>query len=264
MQKIANDYGMGGFNAFLLAFILYAVLVFFVLFQFSKDEILALKYTDTPEAFIDVDLGEFNALKPEITHTPSPPAPPIETPTPETEESKETTNQPVKTEEIEQKQSNIDELFGNVKEYQEEKSTKVQSSAKSTPKARPKMQNQVQNLFQSIDTNLKQETSKGQAQESQKTGIYDEFRGKIRRFLEDRWRLYEASGNFKVMLDFYVDSNGNFGYTSVSKSYDSAFDAKVDEFLRAQSGKFVAYPPNQKPYHGKAELSDKINVGELQ
>ncbi len=260
---MAKDYGMGGFNAFLLAFIIYAALIFFVLFHFSKEEILALKYTDTPESFIDVDLGELNALKPEITHTPTPPTPLIEIKEPAQEESKETTNKVVKTEEIEQQQSNINELFGNVKDFQEEKSTKVQSSAKSAPKSQPKIQNQVQNLFQSIDTNLNQEASKGQAKESQKTGIYDEFRGKIRRFLEDRWRLYEASGNFKVMLDFYIDSNGNFGYTSVSKSHNSDFDKKVDEFLRAQSGKFVAYPPDQKHYQGKAELSDKINVGEL-
>lgn len=258
-----KNYGIGSFNAFLLALIVYILVLSFFLFRLAQESAIALKYTDIEESFIDVDIGEIEAPTPKEEPKPSPAVQEIKQ-EPEVvpqEQSPDTTIKAVKTEEVEQEQSNISDLFGNLKDFEDKKTTKVQSSAPPKKQAQPKQSTNFADLFNEVKE--KPEVSKGQAQKSEKTGLYDPFRGKIRRFLEDRWRLYEASGNFEVSLDFFVDSNGNFGYTKVSKSFNEEFDAKVEQFLKAQSGKFVAYPPDNKRYDGKAILSDKINVGEL-
>ncbi|WP_300702182.1 TonB C-terminal domain-containing protein [uncultured Campylobacter sp.] len=246
-----KDYGLGSINSFLLALLVYMSLVFFVFFKIStKDDVV--KYTDLKDSFVDVDLGAFSAKN--LTQEKKQEEDALK----ENEKTgQETTNKEVKTQEVKQEQSDINSLFGNIKDFQEEKSTKVQSSAKSTPDAsKPK---DVAELFKQLNDNLlPQEQEIGESTNAQMTGVYDEFRGKIRRILEQRWRLYEASGNFKVLIKYYIDSNGKFGYTHVEKSYDENFDAKVLEFLNTLNGKFIAYPPKNQNFQGDMELSDKL------
>ncbi|TQR30319.1 energy transducer TonB [Campylobacter sp. MIT 99-7217] len=246
-----KDYGLGSLNAFLLSLLVYMGLVFFIFFKIASDYKSIVNYTDIKDSFIDVDLGSFTPKTPTQNNQEK------ENPAKEQEkQGQETTNKAVETKQEKQSASNINSLFGNLKDFQEEQSTAVQSSAKSTPKA--SSQKSASELFKQLNDNLIPEnTPQGESSQKQKTGIYDQFLGSVKRKLEENWGLYQRSGNFAVELKFFIDSNGKFGYTSVSKSYNEEFDNKVLEFLKNLEGKFIVYPPDGR-YEGQARLSDEI------
>ena len=54
-----KNYGIGIFNAFLLAMAVYAGLLFFIFF---KSDERVVRYTDTKDNFVDVELGEYKGL----------------------------------------------------------------------------------------------------------------------------------------------------------------------------------------------------------
>ena len=255
-----KDYGLGYVNSFLLALIFYILILSSIFLHFSIYKSNAVKYTDIKDSFVDVDLGSYankisktnqNIQEQEITQE-------------NQTQGKETTNKEVETQDVKQEASDINSLFGNLKDFQEEKTNKIQSSEKSVKNSTNKPQ-ELSNLFNSLNDNLlKTEDEKvGESSQKQMTGIYDEFRGKVRRILEERWRLYEASGNFAVLVKYYIDSDGKFGYTLVEKSYNEDFDAKVLEFLGNLSGKFIAYPPRNLKFEGSMNLSVKVSVGSV-
>ena len=98
----------------------------------------------------------------------------------------------------------------------------------------------------------------GESAKKQQTGIYDKFKGALRRKFQENWTLYEKSGDFKVKFEYIIESNGIFKYTFVEKSYNPEFDEKVMDFLQNLQGKYIALPPDNKAYHGDAILSDEI------
>lgn len=240
-----KHYGMSVFNAFLLALAVYAGLVFFIFFK--TDNTHAVKYTDIKDSFIDVEFGEYK--KPEIQ-----PKPKVEP----KEEGQETTNKLLKVEDEPQKATDINELFGDTKEFQQEKSAKVQSSAKSTPNA-AKAQKAVQTK-QLKDNLMPTNERVGESVQKQQTGMYDKFLGLVARKLRENWTLYERSGNFTAKLEYIIESNGYFRYTSVTKTGNADFDAKVLDFLSTLQGKYIAVPPKNKAYKGSANLSDEITM----
>lgn len=245
-----KDYGIGSFNAFLLALIVYMALLFFVFYKINEESKVFVKYTDIEDSFIDIELGEYKALNQQNLDKETKPQ---EEPK---EPSQETTNKMVKTEEKTQKASDINSLFGNIKEFQEEKSAKIQSSAKSQKNnSAPKKEANKQlndNLMASKDEKI------GESAKKQQTGIYDKFKGALRRKFQENWTLYEKSGDFKVKFEYIIESNGIFKYTFVEKSYNPEFDEKVMDFLQNLQGKYIALPPDNKAYHGDAILSDEI------
>lgn len=244
-----RDYGIGYFNAFLLALVVYMGLIFFVFYKVNKESKVFVKYTDLENSFIDIEIGEYKAPSPQL---PEPLQEKIEI----KEESKETTNKMIKTEEKTQKASDINSLFGNIKEFQEEKSSKVQSSAKSqktTTKAKKEENKKLNdNLIAKKDEKV------GESATQQQTGLYDKFLGTLRRKFEENWTLYEKNGNFKAGFEFIIESNGIFKYTFVNQSYNAEFDEKVMDFLENLQGKYIAIPPNNQAYQGSAILSDEL------
>lgn len=246
-----KSYGLGSFNAFLLAVLVYMGLVFFLFYKISS-KAEAQIYTDIKDSFIDVDLGSFTPNMPKNIQTNE------EQSGANSDDSvQETTNKAVVTRDENIKESSINSLFGELKDFQEAQSTKVQSSAKSTPNA-AKAPN-AEDLFKQLNDNLlPTEQQSGESTKAQRTGIYDAFLGAIKRKLDENWGLYERSGNFAVEVQFFIDGNGKFGYTFVSKSLNPEFDAKVLEFLKNLEGKFIAYPPKNQRYEGVARLSDEI------
>ncbi|EDO8962893.1 TonB C-terminal domain-containing protein, partial [Campylobacter coli] len=68
------------------------------------------------------------------------------------------------------------------------------------------------------------------------------------------------SENISVKVKIFIDENGNFGYTSVEKSGNSLYDAKVAEFLENQKGKFIAYPPQNKSISITMNLKDEAQI----
>ena len=121
-----------------------------------------------------------------------------------------------------QKSTNINDLFGEIKEFQTEKTTKVQSSGKKQKE------------------------------------LYNKFLGAVERKLHKNWNLYERSGNFAADVKYQIDSNGYFRYTSVTKSGNAEFDTKVLDFLSTLEGKYIAVPPNKKVFKGSVRLSDEV------
>lgn len=243
-----KNYGIGIFNAFLLAMAVYAGLLFFIFF---KSDERVVRYTDTKDNFVDVELGEYK--QPEIQPKREK-KPKIQ---PKTEEiGQATTNKEVKTEEVEQKPTNINDLFGDTNQFQQEKTTKVQSSEQSNPDAsKPKPK---ESSTQSGDNLMPTKQKVGESNKKRQKGLYDKFLGAVERKLHENWNLYERSGNFVAQIEYQIESNGFFRYTSITKSGNAEFDAKVMDFLSTLEGKYVATPPNKRVYKGSAKLSDVL------
>ncbi len=245
-----KNYGIGFFNAFLLAMAVYAGLIFFIFF---KSDERVVRFTDTKD-FIEVEIGEYQ--KPQIQAKPEK-KPKIQ-PKPKENEivGQETTNKEVKTE-AETKTTNINDLFGDTKEFQE-KTSKVQSSEQSIPDAaKPK---ESEGVKAKNDSLMPAKQNVGESTQKKQKGIYDKFRGTLRRKFQENWDLFERSGNFSAQIEYQIESNGFFRYTSITKSGNAEFDAKVLDFLSTLDGKYVATPPNKRLYKGKAILKDEIAV----
>lgn len=248
-----KNYGLSNFTSFCLACGVYFIVVGFVFFRLVTMQEPVLSYTDIKDSFINVDLSEASAQ----ISSPKPTPKPQETPLNVNDLFAQTTNKMVKTENVNQKATDFNALFGNVKEIQEEKTTQVQSSAKSGQGANSQS---AAELLKQLNDNLIPEESdtNGQSAQVQKTGIYDEFLGKVERVIKQRWsQYYPNPKNIGVKVKIFIDSEGKFGYTSVEKSYDSIFDAKVLEFLESQKGKFIAYPPKNKGVAITMNLKDE-------
>ena len=260
---VMKQYGLGGFSSFLLAFLVYIIVVFLFFFKIYKERELPIKYTDMQDSFIDVQVGissfDYNQNKENISKDNYVKDKDLQ------ELFRETTNKQMKVQDKFQEQANLNSLFGDIKDFQEEKNNKIQSSYKSKniesiSKANNLVKKLNENLLQT-DNNL----SISDSTKEQVVGIYDKFLGEVRRNLEQRWRLYNTSGNFEVTINFYIDEDGKFGYTKFSKSYNENFDLKVENFLRNLNGKYIALPPSNKKFDIIMNLSDKINnIGDVE
>lgn len=255
-----KEYGLSNVNSFLLAVVVYICIILLVFFRLITHTQPAIQYTDIQDSFIDIELMEPSK---KVVNEQSIPKD-IQKPTQELDIEKlfaQTTNKAVKTEDIDQKASNFNELFGNIKEVQEEKTTKIQSSAKSETISSSRTQ--ASELVKQLNDSLLEEESinQGESIKNQKTGIYDEFLGKVVRTITQRWRQYHPnSENISVRVKIFIDENGIFGYTSVEKSGNSLYDAKVAEFLENQKGKFIAYPPQNKSISITMNLKDEAQI----
>ncbi|SMC19910.1 energy transducer TonB [Campylobacter helveticus] len=248
-----KNYGLSNLTSFCLACGVYFIVVGFVFFRLVTMQEPVLSYTDIKDSFINVDLSEASTQ----ISSPKPTPKPQETPLNVNDLFAQTTNKMVKTENVNQKATDFNALFGNVKEIQEEKSTQIQSSKKSGQGTNSQS---AAELLKQLNDNLipEESTANGQSAQVQKTGIYDEFLGKVERVIKQRWsQYYPNPKNIGVKVKIFIDSEGKFGYTSVEKSYDSIFDAKVLEFLESQKGKFIAYPPKNKGVAITMNLKDE-------
>lgn len=234
--------------AFFYALLIYLIVVVFVFFKIYTYKDRAIKYTDMKNTYIDLELGD------------SVPSPVIKTQEPNINQlfnqksiKKHVSSKLDIVAKKDEKESNLGELFSNL-DYKEKKSTKVQAAYKSNIKT----SNLAQDIAKKLD-NLKENTAiVGQNKKESKAGVYDPFLGALRRILEQRWRLYNSSGEFKAMVYFTIDTDGYFYYEKVIPSGDKAFDDKLYNFLSNIKGKYITLPPHQKPYFGILELSDKI------
>ncbi|MCR2059622.1 TonB C-terminal domain-containing protein [Campylobacter helveticus] len=248
-----KNYGLSNLTSFCLACGVYFIVVGFVFFRLVTMQEPVLSYTDIKDSFINVELSEASTQISSSKPTPKP----QETPLNVNDLFAQTTNKMVKTENVNQKATDFNALFGNVKEIQEEKSTQIQSSKKSGQGTNSQS---AAELLKQLNDNLipEESTANGQSAQVQKTGIYDEFLGKVERVIKQRWsQYYPNPKNIGVKVKIFIDSEGKFGYTSVEKSYDSIFDAKVLEFLESQKGKFIAYPPKNKGVAITMNLKDE-------
>ncbi|MBK1963828.1 TonB C-terminal domain-containing protein [Campylobacter novaezeelandiae] len=243
-----KNYGLGNLNSFLLALIVYFLVILIVFFRITAFKDPSIKYTDLEDSFIDIELTQSSN---KIANSD------INKEVDIAKLFEKTTNKFVQTENIDQKETNFNDLFGNVKDIQDEKTTKVQSSAKPNIQNNSSDKNASQ-LVKNLENTLLTQNSNTDSIQIQRTGIYDEFLGKITRIIEERWKLNKSQGNLSVRVKIFIDSNGKFGYTSVEKSNDIAFDKKVMDFLENLQGKFIAYPPKNQSINIIMNLSDEL------
>lgn len=242
-------------RAFIFALLIYCFVVFIVFFKLIKIEEKAIEFTDIEHSFINVEIGDnINKMPSKQTNDDTQS---LQSLFENNILQKYTTNKNVNTQDIEQQASQLNELFGTLDEYQEEKTNKVQSSL---PSKKPifSQRSEILDFSKQLDENLKLNKELGQSLIQQKVGIYDQFLGLVRRQLEDRWRIYNPSVNISIDVEFIIDTNGYFYLINYSKSLNDDFDKKVDEFLKNLEGKYIALPPNGKINQIKMKLSDVI------
>ncbi|MBF7047943.1 energy transducer TonB [Campylobacter volucris] len=243
-------------RSLIYAILIYFSVVFLVFFKVVQYKPQALEYTDDPNSFINIELGDNVNTNP------------LSTPQEAQKESlqdlfeknivqKYTTNKNVKTQDVEQQASKFNELFGDLEDYQEEKTTKVQSSM---PSKQPifSQREQISDFSKQFNESLQTNQELGQSLIEQKVGIYDQFLGAVRKYLEERWRVYNPSGNLSIDVEFIIDNNGYFHLVNSSKSFSENFDTKAQEFLKNLEGKYITLPPNGKIRQIKMKLSDVI------
>lgn len=251
-----ENYGLSKQTSFFLALGVYVFTLLFVFFRLVAFKEPSVIYTDLKDSFIDIELLESSR---QLIKSQSPKEVKVNNFGEENDIQKlfqQTTNQAIKTETINQKATDFNALFGSVKAMQHDKTTAVQSSAKSEALNSKK----ASELINQLNDNLidKELTFNAQNAHNQKTGVYDEFLGKITRIIEQRWSQYPHPRNIVVAVKIFIDSDGTFNYLSVEKSFDEEFDVKVLEFLESQKGKFMAYPPKNEGIAITMNLEDKI------
>ncbi|MGH2305712.1 TonB C-terminal domain-containing protein [Campylobacter taeniopygiae] len=253
-----KKYGLSNLNSFLLALAVYLIVIAFVFFRLITQIAPAIQYTDLKDSFIDIELSEPSkqtAANPNTSKN-------LQKPDDQVDINKlfaQTTNQSVKTEDMDQQANNFNELFGNIEEMQDTKTTKIQANAQSASSTTPKPQ--ASELIKKLNDSLieEQNLTQGESTKTQKMGVYDEFLGKVVRVITQRWKQYYPNNKeISVRVKIFIDENGKFGYTSVEKSGDSLYDAKVAEFLESQKGKFITYPPQNKSISIIMNLKDEI------
>ncbi|TXE84441.1 TonB C-terminal domain-containing protein [Campylobacter peloridis] len=251
-----EENSINNLKAFIYSVLIYFFVILIVFFKVIEHKPQAIEYTDDPNSFINIELGD-NINKNYFDNTQQLQKDSLQDLFKDNLLQKYTTNKNIKTQDIDQKSSQFDELFGKIDDYQEEKTTKVQSSM---PSQKPifTQREKINNFSQQLNENLQFNQELGQSLMEQKIGVYDQFLGSVRKYLEDRWRIYNPSGNLSIEVEFIVDNNGYFYLLNYTKSYNDNFNKKVEEFLQNLEGKYITLPPNGKIRQIKMQLSDVV------
>ncbi len=80
---------------------------------------------------------------------------------------------------------------------------------------------------------------------SSKNGIYNEFRGKITKILNENWQntIDTVSGN-SATVNIFIDNTGTFSYKIEKLSYNDDFNSKLRDFLEEMRD--IEFPPFNK------------------
>lgn len=264
------------FTYFIISSIIYVCIVggIFVKLTYFRDE--PKKYTDTPDAFMDIMIVERELditvkapeKKEEIVK--------IDEPEKKEDVKKEepkpdTTNKPVEPEPkpaepeiVEKKEEpSLKDLFKdiNISKLKEDKAAKKKESPKEQSRKKPEntqaqsSQKKASDVINALTLDKVAKTPK-----SQMTGEYNPYIGQITRILQTKWNAYKADSNDDATVQISIDLNGNFSYSIKQLSYNSEFNDKVRDFL--QSMTFEKFPP---PEDGRVftiviKLEDKLTT----
>ena len=254
------------FNAFIISLALYIALLGFIVHKAGTATQIAEKYTDTPDAFMDVMIvTEERADVITAPKVEKPEPKPIEPPKPEPDkiepvEEQITTNKPEQTPKEpaspEPKPVDVGALFNDIKvppkPPAKPKATQSnKKSAKENKSAEQKAMDEALNALQTSD--------KVAAPKAGLTGTFDEFKGAITRIIAERWQKYLASSNDSVEVEMTFSADGKFlRYNFISRSYDPEFQSKARDLLEGlKSVKFPATPSGERESF-KIKLSDQI------
>ena len=259
------------FNAFIISLALYIALLGFIVHKAGTATQVAEKYTDTPDAFMDVMIVTEERAdvitapkveKPEPKHMePEPPKP--EPDKIEPVEEQITTNKAVETPKEPEPQPappepepvDMGALFNDIKVPPKPpaKPKATQSNKKSAKENKSAEQKAMDAL------NALQTSDKVAAPKAGLTGTFDEFKGAITRIIAQRWQKYLASSNDSVEVEMTFSADGKLlRYNFISRSYDPEFQSKARDLLEGlKSVKFPATPSGERESF-KIKLSDQI------
>ena len=258
------------FNAFIISLALYIALLGFIVHKAGTATQVAEKYTDTPDAFMDVMIvTEERADVITAPKVEKPEPKPIEPPKPEPDkiepvEEQITTNKAVETPKETEPQPappepepvDMGALFNDIKVPPKPpaKPKATQSNKKSAKENKSAEQKALDEALNALQT-----SDKVAAPKAGLTGTFDEFKGAITRIIAQRWQKYLASSNDSVEVEMTFSADGKLlRYNFISRSYDPEFQSKARDLLEGlKSVKFPATPSGERESF-KIKLSDQI------
>ena len=259
------------FNAFIISLAIYIALLGFIVHKAGTATQVAEKYTDTPDAFMDVMIVTEERAdvitapkveKPEPKHMePEPPKP--EPDKIEPVEEQITTNKAVETPKEpapqpappEPEPGDVGALFNDIKVPPKPPAKpKATQSNKKSAKENKSAEQKAMDAINALQT-----SDKVAAPKAGLTGTFDEFKGAITRIIAERWQKYLASSNDSVEVEMTFSADGKLlRYNFISRSYDPEFQSKARDLLEGlKSVKFPATPSGERESF-KIKLSDQI------
>ena len=268
-RKIGENFPT--FNAFIISLAIYIALLGFIVHKAGTATQIAEKYTDTPDAFMDVMIvTEERADVVTAPKVEKPEPKPIEPEPPKPEpdkiepvEEQITTNKAVETPKEPEPQPappepepvDMGALFNDIKVPPKPpaKPKATQSNKKSAKENKSAEQKAMDAL------NALQTSDKVAAPKAGLTGTFDEFKGAITRIIAQRWQKYLASSNDSVEVEMTFSADGKLlRYNFISRSYDPEFQSKARDLLEGlKSVKFPATPSGERESF-IIKLSDQI------
>ena len=267
-RKIGENFPT--FNAFIISLAIYIALLGFIVHKAGTATQVAEKYTDTPDAFMDVMIvTEERADVITAPKVEKPEPKPMEPPKPEPDkiepvEEQITTNKAVETPKEpgpqpappEPEPVDMGALFNDIKVPPKPpaKPKATQSNKKSAKENKSAEQKALDEALNALQT-----SDKVAAPKAGLTGTFDEFKGAITRIIAERWQKYLASSNDSVEVEMTFSADGKLlRYNFISRSYDPEFQSKARDLLEGlKSVKFPATPSGERESF-KIKLSDQI------
>lgn len=268
-RKIGENFPT--FNAFIISLALYIALLGFIVHKAGTATQIAEKYTDTPDAFMDVMIvTEERADVVTAPKVEKPELKPIEPEPPKPEpdkiepvEEQITTNKAVETPKESEPQPappepepvDMGALFNDIKVPPKPPAKpKATQSNKKSAKENKSAEQKAMDAINALQT-----SDKVAAPKAGLTGTFDEFKGAITRIIAQRWQKYLASSNDSVEVEMTFSADGKLlRYNFISRSYDPEFQSKARDLLEGlKSVKFPATPSGERESF-KIKLSDQI------
>lgn len=268
-RKIGENFPT--FNAFIISLALYIALLGFIVHKAGTATQIAEKYTDTPDAFMDVMIvteERADVITAPKVEKPEPKPIEPEPPKPEPDkiepvEEQITTNKAVETPKEPEPQPappepepvDMGALFNDIKVPPKPPAKpKATQSNKKSAKENKSAEQKVMDAINALQT-----SDKVAAPKAGLTGTFDEFKGAITRIIAQRWQKYLASSNDSVEVEMTFSADGKLlRYNFISRSYDPEFQSKARDLLEGlKSVKFPATPSGERESF-KIKLSDQI------
>ncbi|MDY5116090.1 MAG: TonB C-terminal domain-containing protein [Campylobacter sp.] len=269
-RKIGENFPT--FNAFIISLALYISLLGFIVHKAGTATQVAEKYTDTPDAFMDVMIvteERADVITAPKVEKPEPKHMEPELPKPEPDkiepvEEQITTNKPEQTPKEpapqpappEPKPVDVGALFNDIKVPPKPpaKPKATQSNKKSAKENKSAEQKALDEALNALQT-----SDKVAAPKAGLTGTFAEFQGGVTRIITQRWLKYLASSNDSVEVEMTFSANGKLlRYNFISRSYDPEFQSKARDLLEGlKSVKFPATPSGERESF-IIKLSDQI------
>lgn len=98
------------------------------------------------------------------------------------------------------------------------------------------------------------------AGKSQLTGIYDAFKGGVRKKLTALWSRYNGGSNNDALVSITISADGKLkSYEILELSYDSEFNQKLRDFMESLYNQDFPKPPNNEEYtFNKLKLNTQL------